>query len=154
MGDTHLATFDGLLYDFQASGDFVLAQATDFVVHARQVSGAPTWPDASVNQAIATRMGNNTFAICPAIEGPPVTYINGDPSQLADNQAVSLDGGVDIWKQGNVYTVLDQAGDAVRATIHLSPDYINVSVGLGTRPEEVTGLLANANNNVPQTSQS
>ena len=150
VGDTHLATFDGLLYDFQASGDFVLAQATDFVVHARQVSGAPTWPDASVNQAIATRMGNNTFAICPAIEGPPVTYINGDPSQLADNQAVSLDGGVDIWKQGNVYTVLDQAGDAVRATIHLSPDYINVSVGLGTRPEEVTGLLANANNNVFQ----
>jgi hypothetical protein len=150
VGDTHLGTFNGLLYDFQASGDFILAQAPDFVVHARQVSGAPTWPDASVNQAVATLMDNNTFAICPAIEGPPVTYINGDLSQLADNQPISLDGGVDIWKQGNVYTVLDQAGNSMRAAIHENPLYINVSVGLGTDAEQITGLLANANNNVLQ----
>ena len=61
VGDTHLATFNGLLYDFQASGDFVLAQVDpDFVVQTRQVSGAPTWPDASVNNAVATRMGKTT----------------------------------------------------------------------------------------------
>jgi hypothetical protein len=43
VGDTHLTTFNGLLYDFQASGEFVLAEVNpDFVVQARQVSGAPT----------------------------------------------------------------------------------------------------------------
>src|SRR5688572_14176500 len=44
VGDTHLQTFGGLFYDFQAQGDFVLTKAgEDFVVQARQVSGAPTW---------------------------------------------------------------------------------------------------------------
>ena len=28
-GDVHMVTFDGLHYDFQATGDFVLARATD-----------------------------------------------------------------------------------------------------------------------------
>ena len=67
VGDTHLTTFNGLLYDFQASGDFVLAQVDpDFVVQTRQVSGAPTWPDASVNSAVATRMGKTKVAVCLA----------------------------------------------------------------------------------------
>src|ERR1019366_2573404 len=58
LGDTHLTTFGGLLYDFQASGDFVLSEAgPDFVVQNRQVSGAPTWPNAAVNHGVATRMG-------------------------------------------------------------------------------------------------
>ncbi|MBA3946875.1 MAG: VWD domain-containing protein [Herpetosiphonaceae bacterium] len=150
VGDTHLITFNGLLYDFQASGDFILAQAPDFVVHARQVSGAPTWPDAAVNQAIATRMGGNAIAICPTRDGPALT-VNGRPTELANNQPLSLDGGVDIWQEGdNVYTILDQAGNAVRATINANPRYVNVSVGLGTQPETVTGVLANANNNVSQ----
>ncbi len=43
IGDTHLTTFNGLLYDFQASGDFILADSgPDFIVQTRQVSGAPT----------------------------------------------------------------------------------------------------------------
>src|SRR5262249_7638699 len=64
VGDTHLTTFDGLLYDFQASGDFVVAQVEpDFVVQARQVSGAPTWPNASLNHAVATQMGKTKVAI-------------------------------------------------------------------------------------------
>jgi len=32
VGDTHLKTFDGLKYDFQASGDFLLAQSGDLTV--------------------------------------------------------------------------------------------------------------------------
>jgi hypothetical protein len=39
LGDTHLTTFGGLLYDFQASGDFVLAQTDpDFVVQTTRPS--------------------------------------------------------------------------------------------------------------------
>src|SRR5262249_51445790 len=65
VGDTHLFTFNGSFYDFQASGDFVLAEVDpDFVVQTRQVSGAPTWPDASVNHAVATRIGKTRVAIC------------------------------------------------------------------------------------------
>ena len=73
FGDTHLNTFNGLLYDFQASGDFVLLQADpEFVVQVRQVSGAPNWPDASVNKAVATLMGKTQPALTSArTEWPP-----------------------------------------------------------------------------------
>ena len=67
VGDTHLYTYNGLAYDFQASGDFVLSEAgSDFVVQNRQVSGAPTWPNAAVNHGVATRMGKTSVAVCIA----------------------------------------------------------------------------------------
>jgi hypothetical protein len=39
LGDTHLTTFGGLLYDFQATGDFLLAETgPEFLVQTRQAS--------------------------------------------------------------------------------------------------------------------
>lgn len=143
VGDTHLHTFGGLFYDFQASGDFVLAQVErDFVVQTRQVSGAPTWPDASVNNAVATRMGTNKVAICL----PGRLNVNGTDTEIGDGKSLSTPEGVDIWRRGNVYFILGPSGDSVRATIN--PTWIDVSVGLGHWPANVTGLLANAENNV------
>src|SRR6516165_10202401 len=67
IGDTHLRTFNGLFYDFQAAGDFILAEVEpDFTVHTRQVSGAPKWPDATVNQGVAARFARTEVAICLA----------------------------------------------------------------------------------------
>jgi hypothetical protein len=144
IGDTHLTTFGGLLYDFQASGDFILAQADpDFIVQARQVSGAPTWPNASVNNAIATRMGKNTVAVCP---GDTPLNIDGKTAALDDGKSLSTPEGVDIWRIGNVYLITDQAGNSVRAKVNAG--WIDVSVGLGTWPAQVRGLLADANGKV------
>jgi hypothetical protein len=144
IGDTHLSTFSGLLYDFQASGDFVLAQTNpDFVVQARQISGAPTWPDASVNKAVATRMGATRVAVCTA---PSRLEVNGSATTIADGKILSLPSGVDILHTGNVYLVADQSGNSMRAEDNGS--YINVSVGLGHWPAKVRGVLANANGNV------
>jgi len=71
VGDTHLRTFDGLFYDFQASGDFTLVEIDPgFEVQTRQVSGAPTWPNATVNNAVAVRFGTTEVAICLAPSGP------------------------------------------------------------------------------------
>lgn len=146
VGDTHLTTFNGLLYDFQASGDFILAQvAPDFVVQTRQVSGAPTWPDASVNSAVATQMGGTQVAVCLA--ETPLT-VDGRPTTLGDGKSLSLPDGVAIWRIGNVYVIINQNGYSVRAEV--KPTWINVSVGLGQWPVEVQGLLANANGNVNQ----
>jgi hypothetical protein len=146
IGDTHLTTFGGLLYDFQASGDFVLAQIEpDFVVQTRQVSGAPSWPSASVNSAVATRMGKNTVALCLAPERPTLS-INDQATDLDDGKSLSLPDGVDVRRRGNVYIIKDQTGNSVRAEVNAS--WINVSVGLGTWPASVSGLLANANENV------
>lgn len=145
IGDTHLRTFSGLLYDFQASGDFLLAQAKNFTVQSRQVSGAPTWPDAAVNQAVAAQIGKSRVAFCTA---PSRLVINGHPAALADGQIRSLPAGTEILRRGNVYLVTGRSGDSLRAVMNGS--WIDFSVGLGTWPEPVRGLLANANGNVGQ----
>ena len=141
VGDTHLQTFGGLFYDFQATGDFVLAQVdSDFEVQTRQVSGAPTWPDASVNSAVATRMGKTQVALCLA---PERLTIDGKTVDLGERNSLSTADGVDVTRRGNVYYITSQNGDSVRAQVNAN--YIDVSVGLGHWPANVTGLLANVN---------
>jgi hypothetical protein len=144
VGDTHLTTFKGLLYDFQASGDFVLAEVDpDFVVQTRQVSGAPTWPNASVNSAVATRMGKTKVAVC--LDG---LNIDGKTTDLGDGKSLSTPDGVDVTRRGNVYFITNQSGYSVRATVNAS--WIDVIVGLGNCSAKVKGLIANANGNVNQ----
>jgi len=144
-GDTHLTTFNGLLYDFQASGDFIPATTgPQFVVQTRQQSGAPTWPSAAVNKAVATRMGKTRVAICL----PDRVEVNGKPTAVKDGKPLRLPGGVDVLRLGNVYLIRSPKGDIVRAEVN--PTWINLTVGLGRWPTTVEGLLANANGNLNQ----
>jgi len=146
IGDTHLATFHGLFYDFQAQGDFVLAEVDPgFVVQTRQVSGAPSWPNASVNHAVATRIGKTDVAVCLP---PTRLFIDGKITDLPDGKSTLTSGGVTVSRSGNVYLIMGESGDSVRAEVN--PTWINVSVGLGHWPAKVRGLIANAGGNVNQ----
>jgi hypothetical protein len=146
IGDTHLTTFRDLLYDFQAAGDFELATTgPGFVVQARQVSGAPTWPNAAVNQAIAARVGPSVVAVCTA---PNRLVINKKVTHLANGGQLRLPGGGAVSLSGNVYLIRAANGDSVHATVNPgSPSWINVSVGLHRWPVAESGLLANAGTN-------
>jgi hypothetical protein len=150
IGDTHLRTFNGLFYDFQAAGDFTLAEVDpSFSVQTRQVSGAPTWPDATVNNAVAARFGNTTVAICLAGgDRTASVHVDGKPTVVDDGKALALPEGVGILRRANVYLIASEAGDSVRATVN--PAWIDVDVGLGRWPSTVRGLIANANGNVNQ----
>jgi hypothetical protein len=152
VGDTHLATFDGLFYDFQASGDFILAQVDpSFTVQTRQASGAPTWPSAAVNKAVAARIGKTQVAVClppPGTRQGERVYVDGKLTTVNDGKALSLPDGVYLQRQGNVYWIRSDAGDSVRAEVNAT--WINVNVGLGRRPAAVHGLIANANGNINQ----
>lgn len=144
IGDPHLYTFGGLFYDFQATGDFVLANVDpDFVVQARQVSGAPDWPDASVNAAVATRMGTTEVALC---REPTRLYVDGAETPLGDGGNISAPGGVDVSRSGDVYVITSPSGDTVRAEVR--PAAIDAYVALGVSAGTVTGLLANADHDV------
>jgi hypothetical protein len=133
-------TFAGLLYDFQATGDFLLAETgPDFSVQTRQVSGAPTWPNAAVNKAVALQAGNAHVAICAS---PTRVQVEGALTQLPENKAVQLSDGVEIIRTGNTFIVRGPSGDSLRAVV--SDAHIDVSVGLGRWPSNVRGLLANA----------
>jgi hypothetical protein len=151
VGDTHLRTFHNLFYDFQAAGDFTLAEvAPGFEVQTRQVSGAPTWPDATVNKAVAVRLGNTKVVLCAApemrvmVEGKGMLVEEGTPLELPEGAA--------IRRQGNVYDIVSPDGDSVHATLnsHGSTTWIDVAVGLGRWPSTVKGLIANVNGNANQ----
>jgi hypothetical protein len=157
IGDTHVRTVESLLYDFQASGDFTIAEvAPNFTVQTRQVSGAPTWPKAAVNHAVAARFGKTKVAICMAPPGrdqTPSVYMNGMLTAVADGSLLALPEGAGISRQGNVYTLTSLGGDSVTATVNTPANathWINVAVGLGTWPAALRGVIANANGNVNQ----
>jgi len=155
VGDTHLRTFNGLFYDFQASGDFTLAEvAPEFEVQTRQVSGAPTWPNASVNKAVAARFGKTQVAICLAhgTDTAARVLVNGQVTPVADGKIVELPGGAGLRRQGNVYQIVGEDGNSIRATVNSYNNnaWVNVSVGLGRWPSTVKGLIANVNGNVNQ----
>ncbi len=128
------------MYDFQASGDFVLAQRdSDFLVQARQVPLA-TNPAVAVNNAVAARIGHIEFAICL---GDSPLNIQGQPVGLADRQMLFLPGGVTVTRSGNRYVVADDNGDSLSATVY--PGNIDIAVGLGTESARVGGLLGGPN---------
>ncbi len=149
VGDTHLTTIAGTHYDFQASGDFLLAQAgPNFVVHTRQQSGAPTWPNVSVNKAVAARLGRTSVASCAA---PMRLLVGGKPNNLADGKSLSLPDGVAVSRNGDVFVIKAKNGDGVRAQVNHTPsnDWIDVTIGLGdnARSANVHGLLGNPQDN-------
>jgi hypothetical protein len=146
-GDTHLMTFGNLFYDFQAQGDFELASTSpNFLVENRQVSGAPSWPNAAVNQAVAARVGTSKVAVCATTRTP--LYVNGKATTLKPGGQLSLPGGaaVSLDPTGTTYLIQDGSGNSVTAAVSstTSPQYVNASLGLGRWPEPVQGLLANA----------
>jgi hypothetical protein len=142
-GDTHQVTFAGTLYDFQASGDFTeVVRGNSFEVQTRKVSGAPNWPNASINKSVGVRLGNTRVAVCDGIR----LVVNGINTSVAPNGSLYLPGAGTINRIGsNTYAVRDLAGNSARVT--WSGIYANLEVGLGTWPTAVRGLLANPGNN-------
>lgn len=160
IADTHLHTFTptpqvpngpatNLNYDFQAQGEFVLA-LTDvgFQVQTRQISGAPQWPNAAINQAIAASIGN-TIVVFSVANNSPQVLVNGSPVALRDGEKRVFNGDGDLTRHGNAYVARDMHGNSVQSVLQSAPtDYIDVYVGLGRWPVNVRGLLVNSQNNV------
>ncbi|HEY0641248.1 MAG TPA: hypothetical protein VGD67_26770 [Pseudonocardiaceae bacterium] len=146
IGDTHQNTVAGLLYDFQATGDFdELLVGSAFQVQTRKVSGAPTWPNTSLNRSVGTRMGATRVAVCDGTN----LVVDGRPTSLAPGGTLTLATGVTVRRDGNVYFVRDLAGNSIKVTPNTaaSPQYTDLEVGLGSSSVVARGLLGNPGNN-------
>ena len=141
IGEPHLTTFDGLYYDFQATGDFVLVNAgPDFIVQGRQESGAVVWnnPNVAMNTAVAAKIGPNRVVI---YDSPARVVINGVDTTLSETTMTTLSGGVYAFRSGNVYVVARESGEMVRAQLY--GGWMNIEVGLGHRARSTAhGILA------------
>jgi hypothetical protein len=87
-GDPHILTFDGLHYDFQATGDFILVKALDSDLEI-QVRQAP-W---SVNPATTLNVGLATTVDGKQLEfsiDQPFPLLDGIPLALGLNESQTL----------------------------------------------------------------
>lgn len=175
-GDTHILSFgqpptlppnsnfysNSQLRDFQASGDYVLVKSGGFVVQTQQVSGAPVWPNADMNQDIAAHIGTSDVAVCGANRVKPARLlIDGHAVNLLLGRAIYLSGGGDVALRDVTeagvtapgYVMRDPSGNSVVAQPMAGTSssgttfYINATVGLGTWPTTVSGLMANGPRN-------
>jgi hypothetical protein len=82
VGDPHIKTIDGVNYDFQSAGEFILLRDENLEIQARQTAVAtdsPLGPNAhtglsscvSVNSAVAVRVGPHRITYQPNISGQP-----------------------------------------------------------------------------------
>ena len=142
LGDVHLTTFDGEHFDFQATGEFVLARATlpgdPFLVQIRTEAWAGI-PGTSITTGVAARVGADivtlglggrlaidgiALALPPA--GAATWLLEGGSVTAAPGQAITI-----TWTAGRQLTLRDM-GENIDLSLLL---------GAGDGAGSVQGLL-------------
>lgn len=152
-GDPHLTTLDGLAYDLQAVGEFVLAETTgpdEVRVQVRQlpVDGA-LCPDVSYNIAVATEVGDTRITLDARRDH--ALWINGQPASFSGDYYALGDGSITRIDERHFLiewddeTLLD-----VRITSRASSgDRLAIGVEFPeSKAGKVRGLLGNFNGDV------
>lgn len=143
IGDPHLVTIDGLKYDFQGVGEYVLLKSTtdDFEIQTRQ----KPWGNStavSVNSAVALRFGGDRLMF--DVESPEFR-VNGvaTPIPLGSSQTV---GNLTITHTFvNQYDVKTSLNERIRIN---TGSFIDVNVQIaGSRANAIQGLMGNADGN-------
>lgn len=152
-GEPHLKTFDGLYYDFQAAGDFLLTTSgPSFIVQVRQ-QWTPKRRDVAFNKAVAMRMGQTRVAV---FLDPLRLVVDGAQVALADGQTLSLPNKVEVSRTANVYLIKHGDEETVRVMAVddnwvkiLGGHFLDISVSLNYAASRPTrGLLSNGNRDV------
>lgn len=150
-GDPHFVTFDGVAYDYQAAGEYVVAREDGgpFEVQARQepLDGRQV----TVFTAVATRVGDGTVTV-DVRDDEPLT-VNGSRVPTSGTGRVVVGGGYVAYDRGagtfrvvypgengrvddgDAQLVVDTFGDRLDLRLNVGPD----------RGDDLVGLLGTAN---------
>jgi hypothetical protein len=140
VGDPHLLTFDGLLYDIQAVGELTLVKdSTDGLevqVRTHPYNGSKS---VAVNVAVAARIGSDRFAIYPGAE----TTLNGASHVFAAHSYTALPGGGSVYRVGADFDLVWPDGSQVWIS-RPSGDWFRVDLyAPDSRAGRLSGLLGN-----------
>ena len=149
FGDVHILTYNGLNYDFQATGDYVLAQSRipddNFQI---QLELEPWFAGASVStiHQVAIALGSDrvTFDWSRA---SPVLVDGAAPSGLTVSSPLTLAGGTITEISSTMYKVDWATGETMTVTYYqpwasFLPAFINVTDGIvgNAGPDAYAGL--------------
>ncbi len=148
-GDVHIHTPDGMIYDYQAAGEFILAASADgqVVVQTRQEKWARN-PGVSVNTAVSMNVNGDRVGIY--LKPSPSLYVNDQLTALASG-SLDLPNGGRVIRSGDgsrpQYRV--EWPNGVTATARLFPNTnIDVEVArLSGLPTTFVGLCGNFDGN-------
>jgi hypothetical protein len=136
IGDPHLRTFDGTLYDLQSVGELTLMldELDGMEVQVRTVPWGVSG-SVSVNSAVAVRVGADRLAFY----GREEATLNGEPTTFTSS-ATLLPGGGSVVRSGVRHSV--RWPDGSQVTVDASYVYLTVAVYLADgRSGNVVGLL-------------
>ena len=144
QGDVHITTYDGLYYNFQAEGEFVLTKSTaandSFEV---QVRLQPWHAGASVSVITQAGVEVGTDRVTFDITRPNLVWIDGVATNAltGPNSSVALNGGDLLQLSSNQYEIVLTTGETV--TVTNGGSYLNVSPALAANAgaNSVQGLL-------------
>lgn len=141
-GDPHNVTFDLTAYNFQAVGEFILAESTtsSFTVQVRQAN----WGGgAAVFSAVAARVGADRIGIYRG--NPANVFINGTPTAITG--FTPLPDGGSISRQSDGAFLVAWPGSE-RMKVYDRGNYLDVYVFVPSYQRgHLRGLMGNANGN-------
>lgn len=151
-GDVHITSPDGLTYDFQEVGDYLLSEAapigtteTTLVLQARQTSHANI-PNASVNTAVAMNVGGDILEFY--VKPEQTLFVNGEKIGLPRAEFQLKNGGsISINETGNErqkeFSIIWPGGHTeVRVRLYLTP-HIDIGIARLDCTQSYVGLLGN-----------
>ena len=141
-GDPHLVTFDGLAYDFQAAGEFVLVEGAEGSGVLVQARTQPFGDAVSNITAVAALADGHRVTIDARVNDP--LRVDGLVTVIPDETGFISLGDATLTKDGSTYTLID--ADGVTFIVDLLEDRLDLHLtGHERLVGSVKGLLGNFN---------
>ena len=148
-GDPHMTSLDGLHYDFQAAGEFVLVRSGDIEVQARQEPFKRS-KHVTMNTQVAMAVSGHRVTVSPGtgFDAPPVARIDGSVDPLPTGETRPLgDGRVSrSGRDGEVHVTWADGSYAVVRTVGFFGVSVNVALA-DARRGTVSGMLGGFDGN-------
>ena len=147
-GDPHFFTPDGLAYDFQGVGEFVLLRSEfeGFEIQSRQESWGGLGSQVSVNTGFAFNVDNVKVALAESpVDGSIELYIDEEFQSRPIDYPLNSGGSIIADRD----TLDVRWSDGSRAVVQIRSSWMNLSIALSERHAgNVSGLLGNYNGDV------